>query len=132
MASSRQDFLEKRIQQTGISSENLPPDIPGVLEAITEGGGIPAYTEAVAEWAPDTNWAHYSTMFDGGQGGQTGFYNVMLIEATIVLAWPAWWNARLRSLAQNCSSLRQRTPTLAVPRQLPLLLRHRLAPHDVW
>jgi hypothetical protein len=70
--------------------DNLP-DIPGVLEAITEGNGMPGYTEAVASWAPDTNWAHYATMFDGGTGGQTGFYNVMLTGTP--LGALAWWNA---------------------------------------
>jgi hypothetical protein len=68
------------------------PDIPGVLESLTDGSGMPGYTEAVAEWAPGTNWAHYSTMFDGGQGGQTGFYNVML-NIDNPLAWGTWWNA---------------------------------------
>ena len=67
------------------------PDIPGVLEAITEGNGMPAYTEAVASWAPDTNWAHYSTMFDGGAGGQTGFFNVMLTGSP--LGALSWWDA---------------------------------------
>jgi hypothetical protein len=88
--------------------DNLP-DIPGVLEAITEGGGIPAYTEAVAEWAPDTNWAHYSTKFDGGQGGQTGFYNVML-NIDNVLAWGTWWNA---SCAFGQTALSQAEDTYA-------------------
>ncbi len=67
------------------------PDIPGVEEAITEGTGMPAYTEAVATEFPDTNWAHYATMYDGGGGGQTGFYNVMLLGTPLGAA--AWWNA---------------------------------------
>ena len=70
--------------------DNLP-DIPGVLEAITEGSGMPGYTKAVAEWAPGTNWAHYSTMYDGSGGGQTGFYNVMLKESPIGAL--TWWEA---------------------------------------
>jgi hypothetical protein len=52
---------------------------------------MPGYTEAVASWAPDTNWAHYSTMFDGGQGGQTGFYNVMLTGSPLDAL--TWWDA---------------------------------------
>ena len=52
---------------------------------------MPGYTEAVAKWAPDTNWAHYSTKFDGGGGGQTGFYNVMLKESPIGAL--TWWEA---------------------------------------
>ncbi len=70
--------------------DNLPDDIPGVLEAITSGAGMVAYMEAVAEYFPDTNWAHYSTAFDGGSGGQTGFYNVMLNDNNPVHA-VTWW-----------------------------------------
>jgi len=70
--------------------KNLP-DIPGVKEAIDEGGGVPAYTEAVASYFPDTNWAHYSTMYDGGGGGQTGFYNVMLEMSPLGVL--TWWEA---------------------------------------
>jgi 2-hydroxychromene-2-carboxylate isomerase len=67
------------------------PDIPGVLEAITEGTGMPGYTEAVATEFPDTNWAHYATMFDGGLGGQTGFYNIMLVGNPLLAL--DWWDA---------------------------------------
>jgi len=81
--------------------KNLP-DIPGVEEAITTGDGMPAYTEAVADFFPDTNWAHYSTMFDGGIGGQTGFYNIMLNGA---FSAATWWNASCewgeKALAQS-------------------------------
>jgi hypothetical protein len=67
------------------------PDIPGVLESITEGDGMPGYTEAVATEFPDTNWAHYSTMYDGGGAGQTGFFNVMLTGSP--LGAVTWWDA---------------------------------------
>jgi hypothetical protein len=83
------DFLEDEFSNWNFEA-NLP-DIPGVLEAITERGGMPAYTTAVATEFPDTNWAHYSTLYDGGGGGQTGFYNVMLAETP--LAALTWWNA---------------------------------------
>jgi hypothetical protein len=87
--------------------DNLP-DIPGVREAITEGSGMPGYTRAVAEWAPGTNWAHYSTMFDGGGGGQTGFYNVMLTGSP--LGALSWWNA---SCAFGDTALSQSVDTFA-------------------
>ena len=83
-----QDFLDNEFSNWNFL-DNLP-DIPGVREAL-EGDGMPGYTAAVAKWAPDTNWAHYSTMFDGGQGGQTGFYNVMLTESP--LGALTWWEA---------------------------------------
>jgi hypothetical protein len=86
------------------------PDIPGVEEAISEGTGMPAYTEAVATYFPETNWAHYSTMFDGGTGGQTGFYNIMLNTVLNVLTW---WNA---SCAFGANALGQSETTFdAVP-----------------
>ncbi|MBW2687067.1 MAG: hypothetical protein JRE19_14300, partial [Deltaproteobacteria bacterium] len=71
--------------------ENLP-DIPGVVESITEGNGMPGYMESVADYLPDTNWANYSTMFDGGSGGQTGFFNMMLNDGN-PLAAQVWWEA---------------------------------------
>lgn len=84
-----QEFLQNEFGNWNFVA-NLP-DIPGVLEAITTGDGMPAYTEAVATYFPETNWAHYSTRFDGGQGGQTGFYNIMLTGNP--LAATQWWNA---------------------------------------
>ena len=42
-----------------------------------DGTGIPAYTEAVADYFPNTAWGHYTSSYDGGTGGQTGFFNVM-------------------------------------------------------
>jgi hypothetical protein len=53
---------------------------------------MPGYTEAVASHFPDTNWAHYSTLYDGGQGGQTGFFNIMLNDGS-PLAGFVWWEA---------------------------------------
>lgn len=83
------DFLQNEFSNWNFDA-NLP-DIPGVREAITEGSGMPAYTEAVATEFPDTNWAHYSTMHDGGSGGQTGFYNVMLVGNPFGAL--SWWDA---------------------------------------
>jgi hypothetical protein len=71
---------------------HLPPYIPGLVEAIQDGTGIPAYTAAVAAYFPNTAWGHYTSSYDGGTGGQTGFYNVMQ-NLGDVLAWPSWWNA---------------------------------------
>ena len=68
---------------------NLPKDIPGVIESIDSGNGMVAYIEAVAAYFPNTNWAHYSTAYDGGMGGQTGFYHVMVTSS--IGLWPNWW-----------------------------------------
>ncbi|MBW1905823.1 MAG: hypothetical protein JRJ24_11040 [Deltaproteobacteria bacterium] len=84
------DFLQNEFSNWNFV-ENLP-DIPGVVESITEGNGMPGYMESVADYLPDTNWANYSTMFDGGSGGQTGFFNMMLNDGN-PLAAQVWWEA---------------------------------------
>ena len=98
------DFLQNEFGNWNFVA-NLP-DIPGVIEAITTGNGMPAYTEAVATEFPNTNWAHYSTKHDGGSGGQTGFYNVMLTGSP--LGALSWWDASCAfgdtALAQSMST----------------------------
>jgi hypothetical protein len=75
--------------------KHLPTDIPGVEESISDGTGIPAFTKAVADFFPETAWGHYTSSYDGGTGGQTGFYNVMknnTNDALVAAAeWPTWW-----------------------------------------
>jgi hypothetical protein len=71
---------------------NIPKTIPGVLESLQNGSGIPGYTEAVAKFFPHTTWAHYATAYDGGTGGQTGFYAIMLNNNN-PLAALSWWTA---------------------------------------
>jgi hypothetical protein len=84
---------------------NLPPEIPELREVLENGSGIVGYTEVVANRYPRTNWAHYTTAFDGGPGGQTGFYNLMLNDNDPVNAL-TWWegscafNAQMRAQAQ--------------------------------
>jgi len=70
---------------------NLPDDLPAVQQVFDDGTGIPGYTEVVANEFPDTNWAHYTTAYDGGFGGQTGFYNLMLNDNDPLEALN-WWN----------------------------------------
>ena len=67
------------------------PNIPGVLDSINNGTGIPAYTKAVADFYPDVWWAHYASSYDGGTGGQTGFYNVMKNPGNVA-EWLNWWH----------------------------------------
>jgi len=84
-----QDFLDKNFTVWNFKA-NLPKNIKGVTEALNA-GSIPKYTEAVAQAFPTTTWAHYSTAYDGGSGGQTGFYNIMLNNSDPVAAL-TWWN----------------------------------------
>lgn len=70
---------------------NLPTNIPGLEEVLVNGTGIPGYTELVTSHFPETTWAHYTSAYDGGTGGQTGFYNVMLNDNDPIAAL-TWWN----------------------------------------
>lgn len=96
-------FLQDEFENWNFRA-NLPPTIPGVVESIDTGTGMVGYIEAVAAYFPGTNWAHYTTAFDGGSGGQTGFYNVML-NGSDPLAGLVWWqgscafNAQMRQQA---------------------------------
>lgn len=87
---------------------HVPPAIPGVIAAM-QGGGMASYVAAVANYFPNTAWAQYTTAFDGGTGGQTGFYNVML-NPNNVFQWPNWWNA---SCAWNAAMVQQAITTYA-------------------
>jgi hypothetical protein len=84
-----QSFLENYFPNWNFIA-NIPPEFPEIAEIIETGGGIPEYTEFVAGRYPDTRWAHYSTAYDGGQGGQTGFYNIMLNNNDVIAA-TRWW-----------------------------------------
>ena len=90
------EFLDERFPIWNFEA-NLPTNIPGIQEAIDDGTGIPAYTAAVATFFPNTAWAHYTSSYDGGTGGQTGFYNVMINDTDVVAEalaeWPTWWEA---------------------------------------
>ena len=106
-----EDFLNQYFGNWDFQ-KNIPPDIPGVLEALENGSGIPGYTEAVANYFPDTRWAHYTTAFDGGSGGQTGFYNLMLNDNNPVAAL-TWWNGSCAFNAQMRAQVLQ--TSAAVP-----------------
>ncbi len=84
-------FLQNEFSNWNFEA-HLPPQIPGIREAIVDGGGLAQYSQAVAHYYPNTAWAHYSTAYDGATGGQTGFYNVML-NLQNVLEWLNWWHA---------------------------------------
>jgi hypothetical protein len=83
------DFLQNEFDNWNFDA-NVPDFVPGVLDSVTSGEGMPAYIEAVAEFYDGTNWAHYTTSYDGGSGGQTGFYNVML-NGNNPIAALSWW-----------------------------------------
>lgn len=97
-----QSFLDDHFPNWNFAA-NIPDTIPGLRDVLLNGSGIPGYTEVVANYFPETNWAHYSTAFDGGTGGQTGFYAVMLADSPIAaLSWhtaSCAFNAQMRAQA---------------------------------
>src|SRR5205823_14624748 len=103
-----QSFLDNYSPNWNFAA-NVPTDIPGLPATLTNGAGIPGYTEIVANFFPRTRWAHYCTAYDGGFGGQTGFYNIMLNNNNPVAAL-SWWNG---SCAFNDVMVQQATDTYA-------------------
>jgi hypothetical protein len=98
------DFLENDLAKWGIE-ENLPTWIPGLDVPLTELEASDLWTEA-ARFYPNSRWANYTTAYDGGTGGQVGFYNIMLSgdDLTQFVLW--WrpsceWNAEMRRLVQE-------------------------------
>ena len=97
------DFLQNYFPNWGVDN-NIPKYVPG-LNVPFETLSIQQLTADVANYYPKTRWAHYATAFDGGTGGQTGFYNVMRNPGD-VLEWLNWWdsscawNSEMRTQAQ--------------------------------
>jgi hypothetical protein len=86
-----QEWLENQFANWGVE-ENLP-DVPGIGDVPTDQQSLPDIIIAAANYYPRTNWANYTTAFDGGGGGQTGFYNVMLNPDNPIAAQLFWWEA---------------------------------------
>ena len=105
------DFLDNEFPHWNFAA-NLPTDIPGLADTLHNGTGIPGYTKVITAAFPATRWSHYATAFDGGNGGQTGFYQVML-HPNDIPAWLPWWQA---SCAFNAKMTQQaRDTATAVP-----------------
>jgi len=85
-----QDFLVEDLSKWGIE-KNLPPWIPGLNVPLTELQASDLYIEAARTY-PWNRFATYTTAYDGGQGGQTGFFQVMR-SGNNVIDWPLWWRS---------------------------------------
>lgn len=83
-----QEFLENDLAKWGIE-DNLPAWIPGLNVPLTELSADDLWTES-ALFYPHNRYATYATAYDGGAGGQIGFYNIMLNPSN-PLAWNNWW-----------------------------------------
>jgi hypothetical protein len=104
-----QSFLDNFFPNWNFAA-NLPANIPGLQEVLLNGTGVPGYTEVVANHFPNTRWAHYATAFDGGFGGQTGFYNLMLHDNNPLDALTWWegscaWNSVMRQQAADTAAV---------------------------
>lgn len=102
------DFLENDLAKWGIE-KNLPRWIPGLDRPLTELSAADLWTEA-AQFYRHSRWANYTTAYDGGTGGQVGFYNIMLNPDNIA-QWLNWWvpscewNEEMRALVQESAAL---------------------------
>ena len=86
-----QSFLDNYFPNWNFAA-NIPTDIPGLTDVLTNGTGIVGYTEVVTSFFPATRWANYSAAYDGGVGGQSSFYNIMLNNNNPIAAL-TWWDA---------------------------------------
>jgi hypothetical protein len=86
-----QEFMDTNFSNWG-AMDNLP-DVPGIIGVPSSEITIPLILKAAASFYPRTNWSNYTTAFDGGGGGQTGFYNVMLNPHDPLGAQATWWEA---------------------------------------
>jgi hypothetical protein len=83
-----EDFLQNDLAKWGIE-QNLPDWIPGLDVPLTELDASQLWS-IPANFYPHNRYANYSTAFDGGQGGQVGFYNIML-NLSNPFSWLRWW-----------------------------------------
>jgi len=102
-----QDFLENDLAKWGIE-QNLPEWIPGLNVPLTELTAADLYIES-ALFYPHNRFASYTTAYDGSQGGQVGFYNVMLNPGNPI-EWVFWWrpscewNDKMRELVLDAAA----------------------------
>lgn len=86
-----QEWMETNFLNWG-ALLNLP-DVPGIIGVPASELTIPLILKSAASYYPGTNWSNYTTAFDGGGGGQIGFYNVMLNPLDPLGARARWWEA---------------------------------------
>lgn len=85
-----EDFLENDLAKWGIEN-NLPTWIEAIDVDLTDLNAADLWAESAAHY-PDSRYATYTSAYDGGTGGQTGFFNVMQNIDNVTL-WGSWWNA---------------------------------------
>jgi len=102
-----QRFLAEEISKWNIE-ENLPAWITALDKPVTELDASTLWAESAKAY-PQNRFANYSTSFDGGSGGQIGFYQVMLFP-DVPTAWFDWWrpscdwDQRMRAQAMDAAA----------------------------
>jgi hypothetical protein len=84
------DFLTNDLSNWGIE-QNLPDWIPALNVPIGELDSADLWSES-AKFYSLNRFATYTSSYDGGTGGQSGFYNIMLNPGDF-LAWLRWWES---------------------------------------
>jgi len=85
-----QAFLESQISKWGIAN-TMPKWIPALDKPVAELDASTLWGEA-AKFYSTHRFANYAAAYDGGNGGQVGFYKVMLNPDSF-FTWLAWWTA---------------------------------------
>ena len=84
-----QQFVATQLIGWGIE-KNLPRFIPGLDVSDLTQLDIADLWAAVANFYPRHKFGQYTTAYDGGSGGQTFFYNVM-VQGDNISRWLQWW-----------------------------------------
>jgi len=85
-----EEFLSEDLENWNIPS-SVPDWIPALDVPIDELSLPDLYIE-LGLFYPENRFGTYTAAYDGGSGGQTGFYNIMLNDGN-PLGGAVWWNA---------------------------------------
>ncbi len=85
-----QSFVQTGIVNWGIEA-NLPSWIPALDKPVPQLDASILWA-APAAFYPRNRFANYATAYDGGSGGQTGFFHVMSNPGNLSV-WSRWWES---------------------------------------
>jgi hypothetical protein len=97
------DFLVDNLTKWGVD-KGLPKWIPALNKPFVDLSNDQLWS-AAANFYPHAKFAQYASAYDGGNGSQTQFYNIMLHPGDLPTGLMWWlascdWNQRMRDLAQ--------------------------------
>ena len=103
-----QEFVGTQLLGWGIE-KNLPRWIPGLDVSDLTQLDLADLWAAVANFYPRHKFGQYTTAYDGGSGGQTFFYNVM-VQGNDIARWLQWWlstcdwHTKARAIVQDTAA----------------------------